>query len=241
MSRKGGFAKGLRPAAIGHHRYLGGVCLYTSRFRTSLAWACMKALRGGTCSPISMVKTSSALTASSISTCSIVLVLGSMVVSHSCSGLISPSPLYRCTSTFLFPFVPLYVDLLVLQLRQQSLFLFFGIHPVLLFSCLYAVERRLGNVQVTLLNEIHHIAEEEGEQQGTDMSAVDVSISHDNDAMVAQFQEVYLFPDPRTQGGNKSTYLFMSQHPVGRGLLYIQYLALKRQDRLEIAVPSLLS
>src|SRR3989442_10617778 len=72
--------------------------LQISRLRTSRAYFTIKSRRGSTSSPISLVKISSASTASSTSTRSSVRVAGFMVVSHSWSGFISPSPLYRCTS-----------------------------------------------------------------------------------------------------------------------------------------------
>jgi hypothetical protein len=53
----------------------------------------MKARRGSTLSPISVVKISSAAMASSICTRSRRRTAGSMVVSQSCSGFISPRPL----------------------------------------------------------------------------------------------------------------------------------------------------
>ncbi|CFP65441.1 Uncharacterised protein [Bordetella pertussis] len=53
----------------------------------------MNARRGSTSSPISVVKTSSAAMASSICTRSRRRTFGSIVVSHNCSGFISPRPL----------------------------------------------------------------------------------------------------------------------------------------------------
>src|SRR5687767_1670387 len=66
---------------------------YTSRFRTPSALDSMKARRGSTSSPINLVKISSAAMPSSIWTLSRRRVAGSMVVSQSCDGFISPSPL----------------------------------------------------------------------------------------------------------------------------------------------------
>ena len=65
----------------------------------------MKDFLGGTESPISMLMISFALTTSSMLTWRTVLEAGFMVVCHSCSGFISPNPLYRCISTFLLPFM----------------------------------------------------------------------------------------------------------------------------------------
>ena len=53
----------------------------------------MNARRGSTCSPISVEKISSDVITSSICTRSSRRTCGSIVVSHSCSGFISPRPL----------------------------------------------------------------------------------------------------------------------------------------------------
>ena len=52
------------------------------------------------------------------------------------------------------------------------------------------VERRLGDVEVPALDHLRHLPEEEGQQQGADVRAVDVGIGHDDDAMVAQLLRV---------------------------------------------------
>ena len=57
-----------------------------SRFETCSAFFSMNSRRGSTASPISVVKMSSAATASSMRTCNRRLVSGLMVVSHNCSG-----------------------------------------------------------------------------------------------------------------------------------------------------------
>jgi hypothetical protein len=65
----------------------------TSMLPARSALVSMKSRRGSTSSPISMVNTRSASMASSICTRSRRRTAGSMVVSHSCSGFISPRPL----------------------------------------------------------------------------------------------------------------------------------------------------
>src|SRR5262249_18402876 len=64
-----------------------------SRLRTFRAFASMKRRRGSTSSPIKVEKMSSASYASSILTWSSVRDSGLIVVSQSCVGFISPSPL----------------------------------------------------------------------------------------------------------------------------------------------------
>ena len=48
------------------------------------------------------------------------------------------------------------------------------------------VQRRLSDVDVAALDQLGHLAVEEGEQQGADVGAVDVGIGHDDDAVIAQ-------------------------------------------------------
>src|SRR5690606_13410666 len=66
-----------------------------SRLDTLSALSSMNSRRGSTTSPIRVLKIWSAATASSIRTCSRRRVSGLTVVSHSCSGFISPRPLKR--------------------------------------------------------------------------------------------------------------------------------------------------
>src|SRR5699024_6121470 len=65
---------------------------HTSRY-ANFAFLTMNWRRGSTCSPIRMLKASSARSASSILICTITRLSGFIVVSHSWSGFISPRPL----------------------------------------------------------------------------------------------------------------------------------------------------
>jgi hypothetical protein len=83
---------GRAAAALGDFvEHLGGLARVI--FPARSAFVSMKSRRGSTSSPISMVNTRSASMASSICTRSRRRTVGSMVVSHSCSGFISPRPL----------------------------------------------------------------------------------------------------------------------------------------------------
>ena len=52
------------------------------------------------------------------------------------------------------------------------------------------VERRLGDVEVALLDQLRHLPVEERQQQRADVGAVDVGVRHDDDLVVAQLFEV---------------------------------------------------
>src|SRR2546422_7289138 len=82
------------------HRLISCFPGQKSRFRTFRASLRMKSRRGLTRSPLNVLKTSSASAASRTEIRSRGPGSGVMVVSHSCSGVISPRPLEPCPATF---------------------------------------------------------------------------------------------------------------------------------------------
>ena len=103
------------------------------------------------------------------------------------------------------------------------------------------VERRLRDVDVVALDQLRHVAEEEGEQQGADVRAVDVGVGHEDDFAVADLGGVeVVLADAAAQRGNHGADFLVAQHLVVAGLLHVQDLALERQDGLEAAVAALL-
>ena len=58
-----------------------------------------------------------------------------------------------------------------------------------------AIERRAGQIQMALINQRAHLGEEEGHQKRSDMGAVDISVGHDDDLVIAQIVDV----EPRAQ------------------------------------------
>ena len=62
------------------------------------------------------------------------------------------------------------------------------------------VQRWLRDIEVTTFDQFGHLAEEEREQQRTNMRSVDVRVGHDDNLVVAQFFDVELVaPDARTK------------------------------------------
>src|SRR6266581_4278285 len=61
-------------------------------------------------------------------------------------------------------------------------------------------ERRLRHVEVTHVDHLGEIAEEEREQKGADVTAVDVCIGHRHDAVVADLLDVEVVADARAHG-----------------------------------------
>jgi len=74
--------------------------------------------------------------------------------------------------------------------------------------------------------------EEEREEQGADVRAVDIGVGHDHDAVVAGLLEIELVADPRADRGDQGLDLEVLQDLVQARLLDVEDLAADRQDRL---------
>ena len=103
------------------------------------------------------------------------------------------------------------------------------------------VERRLRNVEVTILDQIRHLAIEEGQKQGADVRAVNVGVGHQDDLVIAQLFEVeFLAPDARAEGLDHRSDFLRREHPVEARALDVEDLALQRENGLVFAVAALL-
>ena len=110
-----------------------------------------------------------------------------------------------------------------------------------LFAFLHFVQRRLGNIDVAALDDLRHLTIEEGQQQGTNVRAVDVRIGHDDDAVIAQFVRVVLIAaDAAAQSGDQRGHFLGREHFIEAGFLNVEDFTLQRQDRLILAVTPLL-
>ena len=95
------------------------------------------------------------------------------------------------------------------------------------------VKRRLRDIQVTAVDHLRHLAEEEGQQQRADMRAIDIGVGHDDDLVVAQLPDVeFIPPDAGAKGGDQRANFLAAQHPVKARAFHVQDFALERQDRL---------
>src|SRR5262245_11935098 len=102
-------------------------------------------------------------------------------------------------------------------------------------------ERRLGDEEVTRLDHLHHVAEEEREEEGADVRAVHVGIRHEDDLVVAQLGDVELLgPDPGAQRGDQQPDFIVGQDLVVAGFLRVDDLAAQGEHRLDLAVAALL-
>ena len=98
------------------------------------------------------------------------------------------------------------------------------------------VERRLRQVDVAHLDERPHVAEQQGEQQGRDVLAVDVGIRHQHDLVVPRLLAVEVLADPGAERRDHRLDLLVAERAIEPRLLDVQDLAAQRQDRLRLGV-----
>ena len=88
-------------------------------------------------------------------------------------------------------------------------------------------------------DELRHETEDQREQQGADVLAVDVGIGHEHELVVAQTVEVEVVVHAGAERGDKCLHLVVLQHLVDAGLLDVEDLAADGQDRLGARVAAL--
>ncbi len=100
-------------------------------------------------------------------------------------------------------------------------------------SAFGAEQRRLGDVEEAGLDQRTHMPEEECQQQGTDMAAINIGICHDNDFVIARLIGFhFIIPDSGTNCRNQGANLGRGQHLVEPCALNIQDFTPQRQDCL---------
>ena len=112
---------------------------------------------------------------------------------------------------------------------------------LLLLALFHFVQRWLGDVDVATLDQLRQLTEEEGQQQGTDVRTVNVSIGHDDDVVIAQFVDVVLFAaDATAQRSDQGADFLRRDHLVKTGFLDVEDFTFQRQDGLGTTVATLL-
>src|ERR1700724_4911122 len=111
----------------------------------------------------------------------------------------------------------------------------------LLLAALDLVQRWLRDVDVAALDEFGHLPVEKREQQSAYVASVNVRISHETDAVIAQLADIEIVAaDPATQRGDQRADFGRRQHLVEARSFDIEDLTLERQDRLRAPIAALL-
>ena len=108
-------------------------------------------------------------------------------------------------------------------------------------AALDPVERRLSDIEIAGVDQLAHLAVEEGQQQGADMGAVHVGVGHDDDLVIARLRDVeVLASDAGAERGDQGADFRGAQHLVETGPLDVQDLAAQGQDGLGRPIAGLL-
>ena len=108
--------------------------------------------------------------------------------------------------------------------------------PASLARDLDAVQGWDGRVDAPGLDHGSHVAEEQGQQQGADVRAVDVGIGHEDDLAVSSLRQVEGTARARADHLDDVGALGVGQHVRGRGLLHVEDLASNREKGLVVGV-----
>ena len=91
---------------------------------------------------------------------------------------------------------------------------------------------------MSLLDQLGHVSEEEGQKQNTDMRAVDVRVRHDNDLAVSELGNVKFVTDTAAQRLNNGNERGVCIHLVKSGLFYVENLTAQGKNGLKARVTS---
>ena len=88
--------------------------------------------------------------------------------------------------------------------RARSLERWIVLQIDLVIAALGAVKRWLGDIEISAINDFGHLTEKEGQQQRSNMAAVDIGVGHDDDLVIARFFDIEIVaPDAGAKSGNQ--------------------------------------
>ena len=129
---------------------------------------------------------------------------------------------------------------LLVSVGQQHLFKLGVVFDVaLLRALLDLVERRLSDVDEAGVNQRLHLAEQQSQDQGADVGAVNVGVGHQNNLVITGVFEVKLARDAGSNCGDQSLNFGVLEHLVDPCLLDVEDLAAQRQHGLRVAIAAL--
>ena len=99
---------------------------------------------------------------------------------------------------------------------------------------IYLIQRRHADVHVAVVDQLAHVAEEEGEQDAADVHAVLVGIREDDDLVVLQIVHAEVAAVARAQRRDDGADLLVGEHLVDALLFHVQRLAAQGQDGLRL-------
>ena len=133
-------------------------------------------------------------------------------------------------------------DLAGAEFEQDSVHLGIALHILLALFARHLIQRRLGDINVAALHQLRHLTEKERQQQRADVTAVHVSISHDDDFVVAELFEIEaalhlaVATDAGADGGDHRLNFLVREDLLQPSLLGIDELSTQRQNGLVVTI-----
>src|ERR1700675_333033 len=89
-------------------------------------------------------------------------------------------------------------------------------------AALYAIERRLRDINMAAIDELLHVTEEKSQEQGANVAGVDVGIGYQNYFVIAELAGVeVIFTNAGAEGGDDGANFFVAEHFVVAGFFYV--------------------
>ena len=133
-------------------------------------------------------------------------------------------------------------DVVGAELDQVRAHRFVVLEVAKLLTLLHLVERRLRDVEISLVDQLRHLAIEERQQQCADVRTVDVRVGHDDDLMVTELFDVEVVAtlDAAAERRDQRADLRARNHLFETRAFDVEDLSAQRKNRLEAAVSALL-
>ena len=133
-------------------------------------------------------------------------------------------------------------DLAGAEFEQDSVHFGIALHILLALFARHLIQRRLGDINVAALHQLRHLTEKERQQQRADVTAVHVSIGHDDDFVIAELFEIEaalhlaVATDTGADGGDHGLDFLIREDLLQPSLLGVDELTTQRQNGLVVTI-----
>src|SRR5699024_3915216 len=110
------------------------------------------------------------------------------------------------------------------QLFNEVIFFFISIKVSHHLTLTNLIQRWLGDINISCINDRTHVSVKQCQQQGSNMRTIDIGIGHDDNFVISSFRNIEVFSKTSTHSCKEGSDFFVSQNLVHRGLFNVQNL-----------------
>jgi hypothetical protein len=100
------------------------------------------------------------------------------------------------------------------------------------------IERRLCDIDMSMIEERTEVSEKEREDECSDMSSIDIGICHDDDTTISELRIVKCLTDRSPDRDDEVLDLRIREYFIDASLLGIEDLSFEWEDRLKLSIPT---